>query len=54
MKTFFTIADESQRLDMPYGKNPASESQNIGYIDLKVEPERIGEILELERVKNFG
>src|SRR5687767_1549837 len=44
----FKISDESQLLKMPYGANEGSISPNIGFINLKTQPERIDEIHELE------
>lgn len=47
MLTSFSIATDDQLLKIPYRASQASGSANIGFIDLKAEPERITEIHEL-------
>lgn len=47
MLTGFSIAADDQLLKIPYRASQGSGSPNIGYVDLKRQPERIAEIQEL-------
>jgi len=47
MLTSFSIATDDQLLKIPYRASQGSGSPNIGFIDLKTQPERITEIHEL-------
>jgi hypothetical protein len=47
MLTSFSVAADDQLLKIPYRASQGSGSPNMGYVDLKAQPERIAEIPEL-------
>jgi hypothetical protein len=47
MLTSFSVAANDQLLKIPYRASQGSGSPNIGFIDLKTQPERVTEIHEL-------
>jgi hypothetical protein len=53
MITHLYLAGEDQRLHIPYRPRSGSHTTNIGFIDLKAQPERIVEIHELTGYPDF-
>ena len=49
----FVTMGEEHLLKIPYHKGEGSHSSNIGYIDLKQEPDRISELHELQGYPEF-